>query len=79
MASFKVKVSSTTSLLKSRGLVKLGVLSKEYLTLTSRWSSLAVKIDVYVRMDLVEDMAVYLKRATRSKNFGMPFSLLFLS
>ena len=53
----KLKVSFPASMLEARELLKLVRLYGEVLALSSWWSSLAEKHDVYVRMDLVTDMA----------------------
>ena len=55
----KVKVSS---IMDTRGLVKLVRLSVEDLDLSSWESGLAEKLAVYGIMDLVTDMAAYTKR-----------------
>ena len=62
MAYFNVKVSFTSSVFDTRGLVKLGVSYGEDLVLSSWWSSLASKISVSGRMDLVVYMATDAKR-----------------
>ena len=49
-------------MLEARGLVKLGIFYVDDLPFYSLWISLATKIDVYGRMDLVADMATYEKR-----------------
>ena len=59
MASLKVKVSS---IMDTRGLVKLVRLSVEDLDLSSWESRLAEKLAVYGIMALVTDMAAYTKR-----------------
>ena len=65
VASSKVKVSFLASILDARGLVKLGRFPGEELNLSSWWISLATKISVYGRMDLVSNMATDAKRAMR--------------
>ena len=57
----------------------LGIFPGEYLSLSSRWRSLAAKLAVYGKMDLVVDMATYAKRAISPNNFGMPFTFLYFS
>ena len=63
VASLKVNVSFTAYMLETRGLVKLGILSGEYLALSSWWSILTVKLAVSRRMELVTDMDTDTKRA----------------
>ena len=79
MASLKAKVSFPASILEARGLVKLGRLSGEDLDLYSWWSSLAAKLAVSGRMDLVTDMDTDAKREMIQNTFGMPFNLFYLS
>ena len=79
VASLKLKILFTASILEARGLVKLGRLFVDDLALSSWWISLSTKFDVSGIMDLVEDMATYAKRAMRPNNFGIPFSLFYLS
>ena len=62
---------------ETRGLVNLGRFSAEDLDLYSLWISLAAKLAVSRRMDLVEDMATHAKRETRPNTLGMPFSFLY--
>ena len=76
MESLKLKVSFTSSMLEDRGLVNLGRFSGEDLDLSSWWSSLAVKLAVSGRMNLVADMATDAKREMRPNTFGMTFFLL---
>ena len=62
MDSLKVKVSFTSSMFYARGLVKLGRLSGEDLDFYSLWISLAAKLVVDGRMDLLSDMSTYVKK-----------------
>ena len=73
----KMEVSFPDSMLEARGVVKLGRLSGEELALYSWWSSLAAKIAVSGRMNLVLDMATDTKRAMSPNNFVMPFVFFF--
>ena len=77
MAYFKVKVSFPASMLEARWLVKLGILSGEYLLIFSWWISVAEKLALSGRIDLVEYMATDTKKEMSQNTFGMPF--LFLS
>ena len=63
-------------MLYARGLVKFGRLSGEDLDLYSLWSSLAAKIAVSGRINLVTDMSTDAKREMRLNTFGMLFKLL---
>ena len=74
MATLKVKVSFTDSMLETRGLLKFGGLFGEDLYLSSCWSSLAARIDISGRIDLVAEMAIM-----RSNNFCVPSPLLYFS
>ena len=65
-------------MLDTRGLLKLGRLSGEELSLSSLWGSLTEKLADSGRMDLSEVMATDAKRATIPNNFGMPL-LYFIS
>ena len=75
----KVEVLFYYSIFETRGLVNLERLYGEDLALSSWWSSLAEKLDVSRRMDLVEYMATYAKREMSSNTLGMPFTYLYLS
>ena len=66
-------------MLEAKGLVKLGILYGEELDVYSWWCSLAAKLAVSVRMDLVADKATDKKGATSSNTLGMKFPLLSLS
>ena len=79
MATLKVKVSFTDSMLETRGLLKFGGLFGEDLYLSSCWSSLAARIDISGRIDLVAEMATDEKRIMRSNNFCVPSPLLYFS
>ena len=70
-----MKVSLPVYILESRGLVKLGILSGEYLDLSSWWITLAAKLSASGRMYLVVDMATYANMEMRPNTFGMPFAL----
>ena len=72
MASLKVKVSFTSYMFDNRFLVKLGILYGEELALSSWWSILAEKLDFFIIMDLVSDMAIYVKREMRPNTLVMP-------
>ena len=78
MSYLKVKVSFTSSTFDTRGLVKLGKISGYDLALSSWWSSLAAKLTVSVRMDLVEDMNTDKNSLMIPNTLGMPFTLLYL-
>ena len=79
MAYLKVKVSFPSFMFDTRGLVKLGRSSVEELALSSWWSSLAAKLTVSSRMELVSDTAADTKRKMRANTLGVPFSFLSLS
>ena len=64
------------SMMKARGLVKLGRLSREDLDLSSWWIRLSAKIAIYGIMDSVADMATDTKREMKLNTFGKTFSLL---
>ena len=49
----------TSSMFNTRGLVKLGIFSREKLDLSSWWCSFSGKIAVSRRMELVEEMDTY--------------------
>ena len=70
--SLTAKVSFNYSILETRRLLRLEILSGDHLTLYSWWISLDKKLTVYGRMDLVEVMATDAKRAMIPKFFGMP-------
>ena len=75
----KVKVSFTAYILEYRGLVKLGRLYGKDLDVSSWWISLAPKIDVYGRMELVVDMKTYAKRKMRPNILGLTSLLFYFS
>ena len=77
MDYLKVKVSFTTYILEARGFTKLGRLSEEDSALSSWCISLAAKLAVSERMDLVTDMAIDTNRAMRPNIFGMIFPFLY--
>ena len=72
----EVNLSYPASILEARGLVKLGRFSGDYLALSSWWITLAEKLAVSGKMDLVEDIATDANRERRSKTLGIP-SLIF--
>ena len=72
MDYLKLKISCNSSILDTRGLLKLGILSGDYLALSLWLISLAAKLAVYGRIDLVEVIAIYAKGATSQNIFGMP-------
>ena len=74
-----MKLSFSSSVFDTRGLVKLGRLSGDYLTLSSCWISLTKKLAIYERMDLVAEMVTYLKRTMRPNTLGMISHFLSLS
>ena len=53
--------------------MKLGIFSGGYLDLSSWWSIFATNLNIYERIDLVEDMAIDAKRTMRLINFVMTF------
>ena len=71
VVSLKVKVSFPSSVLETRGLWKLGRLSGDEFALFSWRSSLAEKLAVSGRIDLVAVMAIDAKRAMSPNIFGM--------
>ena len=73
----KIKVSFPYYILEAMGLVKLVRLSVENLDLSSWWSSLAAKLAVSGRMELVIDMATDAKREIMPNTFGMEFHFLY--
>ena len=75
----KVKVLFLSYVFDPRGLLKLGRFSGEYLALSSWCSSLAAKLSVYGRMELVSDMVTDEKRKIRTNNLGMIFPFLSIS
>ena len=75
----KAKVSFPIYMLEYRELLKLGRLYGEDLSLISWWISLAAKLAVSGRMELVTDMATDAKRTMLPNTFVMPLSLLYLS
>ena len=77
MASSKVMIAYLASILEAMGLVELGILSGEYLSLSLWCSSLAAKLAV--SGDLVADMDTYVKREMRPNTVGMPFIFLYFS
>ena len=79
MDSLKANVSFTSSMFDTRGLVKLGILSGEYLALYSWCSILSAKLSVSIRMDLVSDMTTDANIAMRPNTLGMTFTFLYLS
>ena len=74
-----MKLSFTASFLEARGLVKLGMIYGEELDIFSWQRSLASKLAVSERIDLVVDTATYAKRETRPNNFCIPFNFLSFS
>ena len=78
MEYLKVKVSFPSSMFKSRGLVKLVILSGEDLDISSWWSSLAEKLSVSGRVYFMADIATDTKRSISPNTFGIPFSLFSL-
>ena len=79
MAYFKVKVSLPASMLEARWLVKLGILSGEYLPISSWWISVAEKLALSGRIYLVAYMATDTKKEMSQNTFGMPFLFLYFS
>ena len=71
-----MKVSFNYPMFETRELAELGIFSGEYLALSSWWITLAEKLAVSGKMDLVEDIATYANRERRSKTLGIP-SLIF--
>ena len=65
-------------MLEDKGLLKLVMLSGDDLALSSWCISLASKLAVYERMELVADMSTNVKREMRPNTFGMPFYFLSL-
>ena len=77
MDSLKEDVSLPSSMFGTRGLVKFFRFYEENSALYLAWSRLAAKISVSGIMDLLEDIATYVKREMRLNTLGMAF--LFLS
>ena len=65
-------------MLEARGLVNLGRLYGEDLSLSSRWIRLDAKLAVSRGMDLVTDMATDVNMEIRPTIFGRPFTFLSL-
>ena len=59
MDSLKVKVSSPSSILDARGLVRLGMFSVEDIYFSSFWIRLDKQISVPWSMNLLGDMYTY--------------------
>ena len=79
MDYFKVKVSFNYSMFEERRLLLLGGLSGDDLGISSWWSSLAVKLYVSRRMDLVASMATYAKKSMSPNTLGIPFTFFSIS
>ena len=77
VASLKTKLSFPDSMLESRGLLKLEIFCWKKLAIFSSWRSLAGKLAIYGRMDLVTDMATDVKRAMMPNTFRVTFPFLF--
>ena len=69
--SLTAKVSFNYSILETRRLLRLEILSGDHLTLYSWWISLDKKITVSGRMNLVEVMTTDAKMAMSTNIFGM--------
>ena len=78
MSYLQVKLSFPASMLEAQEFLKLGIFSEEYTTLSSWCISLAAKLAVYGRMDLVADMATYTNRLMSPNTFGMPFTFFYI-